>query len=95
MTNGKRATQRERAERAIRAERAVREAANARVLREAMEPDNRPYLRDRCREFLEKQKGRLLASEKLIQQCAGPYDEDTDALVKFVVEELYRAGAIS
>jgi len=64
---GKRATQRER----VRAERAV--------LREAMEPDNPPYLRDRCQEFLEAQ---CWGNAR----CGGPSDDDIDRLVKFVVE---------
>ena len=45
--------------------------------------DNPPYLRDRCKEFLEGQ-GWLCEHD----------EDDVDMLVKFVVQELYRAGAI-
>jgi hypothetical protein len=48
--------------------------------------DNPPYLRDRCRAFLEQQGWGRPAPDG--------YDDDTVKLVQFVVEELYRAGAI-
>jgi len=58
------------------------------VRREPHKPDwdNPPYLRDRCKEFL--------AGQDWLCGYDGPDDDDVDRLVKFVVEELYRAGAI-
>jgi hypothetical protein len=49
-----------------------------------VKPDwDNPYLRDRCREFLEQQSWGRRRDE--------PYDVDTDRLVDFVVKELSRA----
>jgi hypothetical protein len=64
------------------------------VERKPREPDwdNPPYLRDRCRAFLEEQGWSRPSDDPYLEHPA--LDEDTDKLVKFVVEELYRAGAI-
>ena len=64
------------------------------VERKPREPDwdNPPYLRDRCRAFLEEHSWG--DCERVLERCGGPDDDDVDKLVKFVVQELYRAGAI-